>query len=69
MSVERSLIRVQEKQADSKRDYKCCFCRHFQLERFRWGHCKILNVEVKGNSPACSLAEPFFPCSQNQKNT
>ena len=41
-------------------NYKCCFCRYFQLFGYRWGHCEILNVEVKGNCSACSIAEPFF---------
>ncbi|MGV2826821.1 hypothetical protein ACLFKQ_02380, partial [Myxosarcina sp. GI1(2024)] len=50
------LIKVQVKQSESNHNYKCCFCRHFQLEGHRWGHCEILNVEVKGNCPACSIA-------------
>ncbi|MDJ0650001.1 MAG: hypothetical protein QNJ60_15010 [Xenococcaceae cyanobacterium MO_188.B19] len=58
---------MQHKQSDSNHDYKCCFCRYFQLEGVRWGHCEILNVEVKGNLLACAIAEPFFPLSQHQK--
>ena len=50
-------------------NYKCCFCRYFQLFGYRWGHCEILNVEVKGNCSACSIAEPFFSLYQNQSDT
>ena len=58
---------MQDKQSESNHHYKCCFCRHFQLEGYRWGHCEILNVEVKGNCPACSIAEPFFPLPQEHE--
>ena len=54
---------------ESNHDYRCCFCRFFQLEGYRWGYCKKLNVEVKGNCPACSVAEPFFPLSDSQSDT
>ena len=60
---------MQDKPSQTNHDYKCCFCRYFQLEGYRWGYCKILNVEVKGNCPACSIAEPFFELSQNQSET
>ncbi len=40
--------------------YHCCFCRHFQLEGYRWGYCKLLNVYVKGNLDACQASiSPF----------
>ena len=53
-------------QSEENQRYKCCLCRYFQLEGFRWGHCQILDVEVKGNCPACSIAEPFFSQTQNR---
>ncbi|MGK7952124.1 MAG: hypothetical protein AB4368_25905 [Xenococcaceae cyanobacterium] len=55
---------MQDKQLESNHHYKCCFCRYFQLEGHCWGHCEILNVEVQGNCPACSIAEPFFSLPQ-----
>ena len=58
---------MQDKQSESNHNYKCCFCRYFQLEGHCWGHCEILNVEVKGNCPACSIAEPFFPLPQEHR--
>ncbi len=39
----------------------CCQrCRHFTLAGRRGGHCGQLNVTVKGNWSACSLAAPVF---------
>ncbi len=58
---------MQDKQLESIHHYKCCFCRYFQLEGHSWGHCEILNVEVKGNCPACSIAEPFFALPQEHE--
>ena len=63
------LRRVPHQPDPSNHDFKCCFCRYFQLEGYRWGHCKILNVPVKGNCPACSIAEPFFSLSPPQNDT
>ena len=60
---------MQHEQSESNQDYKCCFCRYFQLEGYRWGQCEILNVEVEGNCPACSIAKPFFEPPQNQRDT
>ncbi|MGB5632070.1 MAG: hypothetical protein WBM86_04715 [Waterburya sp.] len=57
---------MQHKQSERHHDYKCCFCRYFQLEGHCWGHCEILNVEVKGNCPACSIAESFFTLPEHQ---
>ena len=54
-----------DKKSESNHEYQCCFCRYFQLEGYRWGHCEILNVEVKGNCSACSIAEPFFDQSKH----
>lgn len=59
---------MEHKQSHSNHDYKCCFCRYFQLEGVRWGYCEILNVEVKGNLSACAVAKPFFPLSQHHKH-
>ncbi len=50
-------------------NFKCCFCRYFKLEGYRWGYCEILDVEVKGNCPACSIAKPFFDLSQAADDT
>lgn len=39
----------------------CCQrCRHFTLAGRRGGHCGQLNVSVRGNWSACSLAAPVF---------
>lgn len=39
----------------------CCQrCRHFTLAGRRGGHCGQLNVLVRGNWSACSLATPVF---------
>ena len=57
---------MQQKQTTSNHDYKCCFCRYFQLEGVRWGYCKILNVTIKGNCPACAISKPFFSQSHNK---
>ena len=64
------------KSNDNHPQYHCCFCRqhldwvwrgnlatprgHFQLEGYRWGYCKLLNVYIKGNINACSVATPTF---------
>ena len=65
----RSLLRIKSKKSESNHDYRCCFCRFFELEGYRWGYCQKLGVEVNGNCPACSVAEPFFSLSQNQSDT
>ncbi len=62
------LIKLQPNQGKSNH-FKCCFCRYFKLEGYRWGYCEILNVEVQGNCPACSIAEPFFELPQEQNDT
>ena len=39
----------------------CCQrCRYFTLAGRRGGHCGQLNVSVRGNWSACSLAAPVF---------
>ena len=60
---------MEHKQSQSNHDYECCFCRYFQLEGVRWGHCEILNVTVKGNCPACAISKPFFDHSHNQSDS
>ncbi|MGK7874536.1 MAG: hypothetical protein AB4426_14880 [Xenococcaceae cyanobacterium] len=47
-------------ESDNHNNYRCCFCRHFQLEGYRWGYCQLLNVDVKGNLEACSASIPPF---------
>ncbi|MEM6836212.1 MAG: hypothetical protein AAF609_05095 [Cyanobacteria bacterium P01_C01_bin.120] len=39
---------------------RCQRCRHFVLAGRRGGHCEQLNVLVRGNWSACSLATPVF---------
>jgi hypothetical protein len=38
----------------------CRFCRYYQLEGRRGGHCQMLNAPVKGTWKACSLGFPPF---------
>ncbi len=59
---------VQNNKLEQNHRYQCCLCRYFQLEGFRWGHCQILDVEVKGNCPACSIARPFFAKTPNRSD-
>ena len=59
---------MQQNKSEGNKNYQCCFCRYFQLEGYRWGHCQILDAEVKGNCPACSIAEPFFAKNQNSSD-
>lgn len=40
--------------------YRCCFCLHFQLTGYRWGHCDLLNVYVRGDRDACQVSVPPF---------
>jgi hypothetical protein len=38
----------------------CRYCRSYQVEGRRGGHCNKLNVTVQSRWSACSLAEPTF---------
>jgi hypothetical protein len=38
----------------------CRYCRSYQVEGRRGGHCSKLNVNVQSRWSACSLAEPTF---------
>ncbi len=38
----------------------CRYCRSYQVEGRRGGHCSKLNVSVQSRWSACSLAEPTF---------
>ncbi|MEM1278837.1 MAG: hypothetical protein AAF827_01215 [Cyanobacteria bacterium P01_D01_bin.6] len=45
----------------SRLGVSCCQrCRYFTLAGRRGGHCGQLNVSVRGNWSACSLAAPVF---------
>ncbi|MDJ0690471.1 MAG: hypothetical protein QNJ41_18420 [Xenococcaceae cyanobacterium MO_188.B32] len=59
---------MQQNKSEGNHRYQCCLCRYFQLEGYRWGHCQILDVEVKGICPACSIAEPFFSKTKNHQD-
>lgn len=48
--------------------YHCCFCRNFQLEGYRWGYCKLLDVYVKGNLDACQASIEPFTSTDNKTN-
>jgi hypothetical protein len=41
----------------------CRRCQYYHLQGRRGGHCNKLNVGVRGNWVACSLAAPVFSAS------
>ncbi len=41
----------------------CRRCQYYHLQGRRGGHCNKLNVAVRGNWGACSLAAPVFTAS------
>ena len=45
--------------------YRCCFCRHFQLAGYRWGYCDLLNVYVRGDRDACQVSVPPFTARED----
>lgn len=47
----------------------CYFCSNYIHTGRRGGHCKLLNVEVRGNWSACSLAMPPFAPSWETTTT
>ena len=48
--------------------YRCCLCRYFKLEGYRWGYCQLLNVYVKGTIEACQMSVPPFESTDNKES-